>query len=564
VIGGEDEVVDPSSNARGPATAGHGRWQLLAAFVLVAGIAFGMALPEVLASWVMTPDALGYVGTAYNLITGRGFVDPIVYSNYLPDLHPPAPALVIRPPVLSLLLAPPIAMGASLTGVAITHAAWAGLIGASAILAVRRAMSLPSAIAFGIAISWAPGWTNVSKLPLTEVTCVGVLLLALAQCRRVHRSYRNAIAFAAITLLAWLTRPNLGILAPAVVLAAVLNLGPRRALRCAPLWVYVATFALLHWLVVMIHSAVFGLAPYAHYSVMLEILDTRDLASYHREYGGAVAFMQSHGDEILRAIRANLLSYWETVFAQPFYLHVGWISIPGLVYVLLWRGRASFERCFAAIAGIALTATALAVYGGYSWWRYPLPGVVCFWMVSLSLLDDLAQRAQRSLQERGLSRRLISGIGAVPLILVATLWAVEVLPKSMAINQKHLEAYRDHGTRREYRDSDKTLRGMCSKIDADAIVASPDPWAIYLWCGNAGHLLPRDIESVEWAERWLEHKKPAFVITDATRAFAIFGKTHRLQRVSWMAGVTLYRVVDASPESSPWKAPAPISSLGES
>ena len=561
---------EPSSGVRSPEAAGHGsdsspprRWPLLAAFVLVAGVAGGMALPEVLAHWVMTPDAVEYVGTAHNWLTGRGFVDPIIYSNYLPDLRPPAPMLAIRPPVSSLLLALPIAMGASWTGLAVTHVAWASLIGASAILVGRRAMSLPSAIAFGIVISWAPGWTLASKHLLTEITCVGMLLLVLSQCRSVHRSYRDAIAFAAITLLAWLTRPNLGIIAPAAVFAAVLDLGPRRALRCGPLWVYAATFALLYWLVVMAHAAAFGIAPYAHYGVMAEILDVRDLASYHREYVGAVAFMQSHGDEILSALRANLRAYWGAVFASPLYLHVGWIAVPGLAHALLWPGRASFERRFAAIAGVALTATAIGVYGGYSWWRYPLPGVVCFWFVSLSLLDDLARRAQRSLRRRGLSRRLVAAIGAVPLILIGTPWVVEVLPQTVVRSQEHFEAYWHHGTRRKYSSRDEAVRGMCSKIGDDAIVASPDPWTLYLWCGNAGYLLPRDIESVEWANRWLEHKKPAFVIIDRDRRFFIFGETDRLQRISRAAGMTLYRVVDAAPESSPWKAPPPISSLGD-
>ena len=64
----------------------------VAAFLVVAAGTLVLALPGVLTEVALTADALGYVATAHDWLEGKGFVDPIVYSYYLPGLRPPAPA----------------------------------------------------------------------------------------------------------------------------------------------------------------------------------------------------------------------------------------------------------------------------------------------------------------------------------------------------------------------------------------------------------------------------------------------------------------------------------------
>ncbi len=84
---------------------------------------------------------------------------------------------------------------------------------------------------------------------------------------------------------------------------------------------------------------------------------------------------------------------------------------------------------------------------------------------------------------------------------------------------------------------------------------------MYLWCGNAGLLIPPDLESGEWIDRYLEEQTPGYVIVNADPSFAAFADAPRLELVATQAGRTLYRVRDAAPASRPWVAPPPLAQL---
>ena len=181
----------------------------------VAGIVLADALPRAQADCCLTPDAVGYLATAHSWLEGAGFVDPILYSYYLPDTRPPVPAFVVRPPGLSFLLAPVLALGAEIRTVLVAHAVWAALIAAAAVLAGLRTMPLAGATGFAIGVAGSPAWGFVSTKPLTEVTAVGVLLLAVVSLRAGTRSVRGALLLALLTLAGWLVRPNLALILPA-------------------------------------------------------------------------------------------------------------------------------------------------------------------------------------------------------------------------------------------------------------------------------------------------------------------------------------------------------------
>ncbi|RIK96790.1 MAG: hypothetical protein DCC71_22195, partial [Proteobacteria bacterium] len=81
-----------------------------------------------LAGRPLLPDAVEYLGIAWSWVSGAGFVDPVLYSYYLPGVRPPVPALAMRAPALPVLLAAPLALGASLRAVLIGHAVCAAAV----------------------------------------------------------------------------------------------------------------------------------------------------------------------------------------------------------------------------------------------------------------------------------------------------------------------------------------------------------------------------------------------------------------------------------------------------
>jgi hypothetical protein len=98
-------------------------------------------------------------------------------------------------------------------------------------------------------------------------------------------------------------------------------------------------------------------------------------------------------------------------------------------------------------------------------------------------------------------------------------------------------------------------------MDRDAVVASPDPWGVYLACGNAGWVLPRDLDSPEWIARYLAERPIGYVIAplaDAPR----FAASPRLERLAAERGHVLFRVRDPLPASRPWRAPPALNGVG--
>ena len=123
---------------------------------------------------------------------------------------------------------------------------------------------------------------------LTEATATLTLLIVLALARGGPSTVRSSALLGGATFLSWVARPNLGVAAPAIVLASVFRMGPSRAFRSQPLWLYVGIFFALYEATVQIYAALHGHAPYAHYGVMAEIFRTQDIFYYQKEYVGAV------------------------------------------------------------------------------------------------------------------------------------------------------------------------------------------------------------------------------------------------------------------------------------
>jgi hypothetical protein len=520
---------------------------------------------------ILTPDAVEYVATAYNWTEGRGFVNPILYSYYLRDLHPPLPGFALRPPMLSLLLIPPLALGADLTTLCVLHTVWASLVAALGVLVARRFMSLPAAAVFAIAMFLSPYWGQAANQLLPDATAVAVLLAAILLSQRAVESHRGALLLGLVTLVGWLTRPNLGIIVVAVVLAALVDLGPRRALRCRPLWTYVASFALFHRIVVIAFSSSEGLAPYAHYGLAFELVKhegvpMRILASaYDREYTGAFQFVRENGEAIVRVIENNLRRCLSVVFFRPAFQYVGWLAPLALVHGLLKRGPGSMTRRFVVFAGLGITTATLSVFVEIDPPRYMLPGVVCLWFLAGTLLDDLSRAIGARLPTKLLvlsPSRARLAITSLFLVAVSALWAVENLGDRLTHLQTQWMTFRGIGSwgARPPGPWPATPRSMCRYLDDDALIASPNPWSFYFWCGNAGISIPYDLSDLEGVHRYLDEQTPGYVVIDRHVGLSAFSRSPRLRLVATIEDLVLYRVSNAPPESRPWDAPPPLAS----
>ncbi len=536
---------------------GESRAALLAA-AGVAGVALGLALPNALVFLPLPNDVMGYVGAARSWLEGQGLVNPVLYSYYLGDATPPVPAPVIQPPLISLLFAVPLALGAGLVGLAVVHTAWASLIGGGVVLVARRLMSLPAAAAAALLVAGSQAWGLASIRLLPDATAVGALLLLVALARSALGSAPRALMLAALTLLAWLARPNLGVFLPVFLAAAVLELGPRAALRSRPLWVYTGALVLGQRALAAALERATGHAPYAHYGVMFETLSMEGVASFAKPFRGALAFASDHLGEILAFTAGNAVATLRLAF-DPLYLYVGVVAIPGVVHGLLRRGPEAFEHRLVALAALGFTAVAVATTWGFDD-RYLLPGFTAGWLAGMASLDRAAVALVERLPElRPAARRALR---ASPLALALLVLGVVVGPD--AGRRLAFVATRPFETRLTLQRGavwDRPNRAFCRRIDADALVASPDPWGLYYWCGNAGYLIPSDLADPATLDRYLDERTPGYLIADDPETLALLRASSRLEAAGRHGTVVLFRVVEPAPESRPWRSPGPLADL---
>ena len=527
----------------GASDRGRGGW---AAALLVFAGTLVLALPRVLARWGMLPDAVEYMGIAWSWVHGRGFVDPVAYSYYLPGT-PPVPALAMRAPVLPLLLAGPLALGVGAHGVLVAHTLLAAAVGAAGVGLARR-LAPAAGLAFGIGFAWSFGWIVAVENLITEAAAVAALLALAALAPAALRSKRAGAAFGALLFAAWLTRPNLALVAPAFAGAAALVLGPRRALRCAPLWIALVTFAALQQCFSRSVVQITGFAPYEHYKVLLETTGAVDAAYYQKTYVGWLRYLEANRTRVAAALALNARELLRLLFLAPDFHYVGWLAPAALAHAFRRRDEKRFQRILLALAALLLLAFVAIGWGAIDPRRLALPAVACLWLLAADWLADLAARRMRGGAPRW--------AGAAPALVPLALFALSPSATGMLRESARAwTAYRRLGTRTGLEGS--ASAHFCAAMDRDALVASPDPWSVYLVCGNAGWVLPLDLDDETWLARYLGERVPGYLIADPARA-ARLDASPRLERVDAAGDRVLYRVKDAGPGSRPWSAPPPI------
>lgn len=483
-------------------------------------------------------DAVEYLAIGNAWVHGSGFVDPIRWTNFLP-VGPPFPATLLRAPLPAAVLALPLWLGGGVVAVRVFHAVLAGLVVGGLVLFGRRVMGLAASIACALTICFMPSWLTLAGMPMSDLPAIGVMLVVLALGTRAADSVPWAAACALATILGWATRPTLVALAPAIVLAQSWALGAVDARRSRPLIAYVVLTAAGFVAARLVVVSTTGHAPYAGYGFMSEMLSLTDALSYRKEYVGPVRFVASHGWIVARALLRNVGRLAMALFVAAPYARLGWLAVPGTIYCLLVRASRpdrTAARRLVATCGVISAVLALASYGAFDMYRYPMPFIVCGTLCGFAALDDaLAAAARRSSR---IARRLpVYGelLRAAPLVIVL-LWTVLPAmlleharwPLRVQVEPPGIAAFRD----------------VCRGVAPGTLVAATNPWRVHAWCGNPSLRLPIDLVSPELQQRFLREQRPAYVIaTDDRRDVPWLPTSPLLRRIVTSGATTVYEVI---------------------
>ncbi|HEX2485747.1 MAG TPA: hypothetical protein VHQ66_10620, partial [Myxococcota bacterium] len=538
-----------------PAAAPHGRRvaRVLAGAVVAAGVLV-LALPHALADWQLVPDAIEYYAIAHSFASGAGFVDPIAYSHYL-EPHYPLPGAAARPPLWPLVLALPLRLGAAIEDVQVLHVVAAALVGAGVFATAARFASTPAALAAAIGFAWSFGWSSLARLVLTETASVALVLALVALAPRALRSVRAAAAFGVLAFAAWLTRPNLALAVPALALAGAGVDGLRASARSRPLWTAALVslgFVAAFW---ALHVAATGLAPYAHHGVLLETLGAEDARFYQREYVGPLRYFAAHAGEVSALLRWNARAIARTLFLEPGWHYVGWLALPGLARALVARGPGAAARRFIAWLALCQLPPTLAVPGSVEPLRLSLFFALAGWLLAAELFDAVTRALAARVEGPG--RGFAARLRAAPVALVLAVFAGSPSAAyQLGVAREAWRSYAARGTRAR-NAAFVSAAAICPTLPRGALVASPDPWAIALWCGNPGLWLPVDLDSAELAERYLAEQAPNAVVLDGDPRYTMLRRSPRLAPLGLAAaGWTGYRVVGPEPPPPAWRPPA--------
>jgi hypothetical protein len=301
-----------------------------------------------------SPDAAEHLAIANSWVHGAGFVDPVVWFFFL-DEGPPLPGPAVRAPVISVLAAAPLALGASITGVTVLHAVWSGLVAALTLL-----------------LFLSKSWQLVTRIVWTEVSGVAALLAVVASARWVQRSVPGALVCCAATVLAGLTRPQMSALYLAVLVAAIWELGWRDALRRPPLLAYLVGFPLLWLAVRWVVEASTGLPLYAAYGGVGQFFSDKELMAYAKLYPGRGAFVTVHAAEILEIVGKRCVQLLRAVCFEPDFLYAGWLVPLAVGGGLVRRSDGVWEHRILALCTLGFTGVVIFNYSAFDAKRYPL------------------------------------------------------------------------------------------------------------------------------------------------------------------------------------------------
>jgi hypothetical protein len=599
-----DASSGPPTAAAGRARRRFGALDLTAAGAVAVVVAM-LSVPLVLDRAFLSPDVVNYLGVSNSLAHGSGFVEPIQWHYYLPG-GPPQPAWGFLSPVISVVLAVPIALGCGLTGAAVVHAVCGSLIAGVMLLVARRYMSLPAATAAAIGLGWCGGWLQASYFVLTEPWAILSVLLIAGTAPSVGRSSRDALLCAAVTIFGWLTRANIPALAAAVVVAEVWRVGPRAAVRRRPLWLYLAGVFVGIGVLRLGYRLVTGVAPYANYGAFFEQFTSLDLMRLDKKYVGMFAFMREHWDAVVARWQDTIQRSTDLFFTDPRYNWVGFL----LPIVVTWgvfgraRGvddeptpgeqRDSFRRV-AAFGGLGFLLLAITTYGGFEP-RYLLPSAACLWLAGVGSIDQIIDRiAFRPAHRQGLPApgpTAASSVGAesplsvddsapaaiaradapsgfrwgfviravMPLAALA-LVATTTLEEKGGRAWRAAEGYRSRRTTRVHFRNSEGIPPFCRNMKRGYVAIATEAEAVHFYCGNPVLRLPVDATNVPLMQTFLRERHVRYLLVEkAKKRFHDVAPQLALKVVRTTDKFVLYE--SAAQRKPAWSAPTALACLG--
>lgn len=542
-----------------PGASGSPRWPAAVAAIGMALVVASFAVPRTLAEPRLSSDSIEHLTIANSWVHGRGWVNPIRWHFYLPESLP-LPGFATRPPAVSVLLAAPLGLGASLEQTLLVHVALGCLLAGAVVLVACRHTRLPAALGTGLLVGLSAPWVILSANPFTEMTGVLAFLLVLCSARGVLRSIPLALVCSAATCVGWTARPLVFGMAVSIVVAAVWELGPRRAVRHAPLAAYVLGVAVLMVAIVISVEQITGLAPYAAFGGNLQMLDIRDEMRFGHEYPGSWRFVSTHLGRIVHQITANSVLYVRSLLLDPMWNYTGWMLVPALLHALTRRPRGSYEYRILAFSAVGMPLVLLVTYAMFSPVRFPMFTAIPTAFCGMMMIDDLAHERSRA---SGRIARFARS--ALPLALAITMvscgslsWVCDQASASWAV-------YR--AGRGEEARPPTAIACFCPRIPRDAVVAAIDPWAVALRCGQRSVILPLDLTTRPLQDRFLDSQGVGYLWLDGEKsgpALEWVASSDRLERVARTEGHTLFRVRNPVAPKIEWQAPpalAPGASL---
>jgi hypothetical protein len=345
----------------------------------------------------------------------------------------------------------------------------------------------------------------------------------------------------------------------------VLVQGPTAALRSRPLWIALGVFVALHQGVSFWCRAATGFAPYAHYGVLLETTAAGQAALFQKEWIGWPRYLAEHRAEVAAILAFNARTTARLLFTAPDFHYVGWLAVPALVDAWRRRDAERTRRLLVAVLGVALLAVHLVSWGAVDPRRLLIPAAFCFWVLAAAWLANAAGRAKlgfgfrrRERSERAEWRRSRPPAWAAiaPVALVAAAWLTS--PSAAGTTRQAREAWNSFRTRGVQTGLESSFApAFCAALDRDAIVATTEPWELYLACGNATWWLPPDVDEPDVLARYLDAAAPGQLIVPLARARR-FEASPRLERGRSAGGQVLFTLRDAPARSRPWRAPPPL------
>jgi hypothetical protein len=256
---------------------------------------------------------------------------------------------------------------------------------------------------------------------------------------------------------------------------------------------------------------------------------------------------------LLDFVTRNVRLLWGALGQRLF----GWSLWPAIVGVAwcLWGGlRSRTERRFCALSALGFTAVAIVTFGRWDRYRYPLAVAVPAMLCAAALTDDLFVLAARRWPRARLAFAL------APALLLGPLVLAERPPLLLSLEPWFLENRQKSWPAPT--DDEWALSRLCRAIPRGALVASPDPWSVHLWCGNPTIMTPRDFDEPAIREGFFSLRGAKYVVTNGWPPHSWREGAIRLQGMAGAEPYVLHRVLGAPGPPQDWSLPTPLVCAG--